>query len=158
MLMKRYLVLLVVIILAAGVVLFEENHRAATVKHHVENQIAPPESEAPRLLAPPVAMRIRLADYADLWDNPGMKNPDPDQVYASLAFQKDLAPVGFEQIHARPGEKTEPVLTVQDREAAYAIFSAGGFRMTFNLKPAYATPEAPLPNHVNAGIGGSFSF
>jgi|GEM_PF-3818861 hypothetical protein len=158
--MKRYLVLLVVIILAAGVVLFEEKHRAATVKPHIdiENHIALPESEAPRLLAPPVATKIRLADYADLWDNPGMKNPDPDQVYASLTFQKDLAPAGFEKIHAKPDEKTEPVLTVQDREAAYAIFSAGGFRMTLNLKPAYATPEASLPNHVNAGIGGSFSF
>jgi hypothetical protein len=54
--------------------------------------------------------------------------------------------------------ETEPLLTVQDREAAFAIFSAAGFRLTFNLKPAYATPEALLPNRIDPGIRGSFSF
>lgn len=156
--MKRYLVLLVVVVLAVGVYLFEEQHRAATVKHHVENHIAPPESEAPRLMAQPAQTKINFTQYADLWGNPWMQNPDPDQAYASLAFQKDLAPIGSEKILARPEVKTEPIITVQDREAAYAIFSGGGFKLTINLKPAYATPEALLPNHVDPGIGGSFSF
>jgi hypothetical protein len=156
--MKRYLVLLVVIILAVGVYLFEEQHRAATIKHHIENHIPPPESEAPRLMAQPAETKINFADYADLWGNPRTNNPDPDQVYASLAFQKDLAPEGSEKILARPEVKTEPIITVQDREAAYAIFSGGGFKLTIDLKPAYATPDTPLPNRVNPGIGGSFSF
>jgi hypothetical protein len=156
--MKRYLVLLVVVILAAGVFLFEEQHRAATVTHHVVNLIPPPESEAPRLLAPTVTRENHFAEYADLWGNPGAKYPDTDLAYSSLAFQKDLAAPASDKILAKPDMKTEPVLTVQDREAAYALFNLGGFKMTLNLKPAYATPEALLPNHIDPGIGGSFSF
>jgi hypothetical protein len=120
--MKRYLALVVVIVLAAGVFLFEEQHRAATITHHVVNHIPPPESEAPRLLAPPVARGNNFADYADLWGNPWTKDPDTDVAYSSLAFQKDLASAGSEKILARPEVKTDPVLTVQDREAAFAIF------------------------------------
>jgi hypothetical protein len=156
--MKRYLVLLVVIVLAAGVFLFEEQHRAATIKYHVVNHIPPPESEAPRLEAAPVVRGNNFADYADLWGNPRMKNPDTDMAYSGYAFQKEFAPAGPEKILARPVVETEPLLTVQDREAAFAIFSAAGFRLTFNLKPAYATPEALLPNRIDPGIRGSFSF
>jgi len=156
--MKRYLALLVVCILAAGVFLFEEQHRAATLFPHIENLIAPPESEAPRLVAPPVARGNNFADYADLWGNPWTKNQDPDMEYSSLAFQKDLASAAPEKILARPEVIKEPVLTVQDREAAYAIFSTGDFKLTVNLKPAYATPETLLPNRLDPGLGGSFSF
>ncbi|HEY1490329.1 MAG TPA: hypothetical protein VGF90_04750 [Verrucomicrobiae bacterium] len=161
--MKRYLVLLVVVILAAGVFLFEEQHRAATVAHHIANLIAPPKSEAPRLESSPVAQGNNFADYTDLWGNPWKNNTDPDFVYSSLAFQKDLATPALDKILARPDLKTEPVLTVQDREAAFAIFSAAGFRLTFNLKPVYATPDALdpshlMPSHIDPGIGGSFSF
>ena len=156
--MKRYLVLLVVIILVAGVFLFEEQHRAATITHRIENHIAPPESEAPRLMGPGIETPSPFAEYADLWGNPWGKYPDPDMAYSSLAFQKDLASAGSEKILARPEVIKEPVLTVQDREAAYAIFSTGGFKLTVNLKPAYATPEALLPNRIDPSIGGSFSF
>jgi hypothetical protein len=161
--MKRYLVLLVVVILAAGVFLFEEQHRAATITHHIVNHIPPPESEAPRLESSPVARGNNFADYADLWGNPWMKNTDPDFVYSSIAFQRDLAAPASNKILARPDVKTDPVLTVQDREAAFAIFSAAGFRLTFNLKPVYATPDALdpshlMPSHIDPGIGGSFSF
>jgi hypothetical protein len=161
--MKRYLVLLVVVILAAGVFLFEEQHRAATITHHVVNHIPPPESEAPRLLALTVARENHFAEYADLWGNPWVKYPETDSAYSSIAFQKDLAAPASDTILARPDVKTEPVLTVQDREAAFAIFSATGFRLTFNLKPVYATPDALnpshlMPSHIDPGIGGSFSF
>ena len=156
--MKRFLLLLVGIVLVASVILFEEQHRAATVKHQVVNLIPSPEMEAPRLESPPVVRENNFADYADLWGNPWIKNPDPDTVYSSLAFQRDLAPASSDKVLAKSGIKTEPVLTVQDREAAYAIFSSGGFRLTFNLKPAYASPTAILPNHLDPSIGGSFSF
>jgi hypothetical protein len=161
--MNRYLVLLVVIILAAGVFLFEEQHRAASITHHIVNRIAPPESEAPRLESSPVAQGNNFADYADLWGNPWTKNSDPDFFYSSIAFQKDLAATASDKILARPDVKTEPVLTVQDREAAFAIFSAAGFRLTFNLKPVYGTSDALdpshlMPSHIDPGIGGSFSF
>jgi hypothetical protein len=161
--MKRYLVLLVVIILAAGVYLFEEQHRAATITHHVVNHIAPPESEAPQLLAPPVAPQNHFADYADLWGNPWMEYPDTDTAYSSLAFQKDLAAPVSEKILAKPEVKSDPVLTVQDREAAFAIFSSAGFRLTFNLKPVYAASDALvpghiMPDHIDPSIHGSFSF
>jgi hypothetical protein len=161
--MKRYLALLVVCILAAGVFLFEEQHRAATLPHHIKNLIAPPESEAPRLEAPPAARGNNFADYADLWGNPWGKNPDMDEAYSSLAFQKDLAVPVSEKILAKPEEKSEPVLTVQDREAAFAIFSSAGFRLTFNLKPVYAASDAlvpghMMPDHIDPSIHGSFSF
>lgn len=161
--MKRYLVLLVLVVLAAGVFLFEEQHRAATLTHHVVNLIAPPESEAPLLESPPVARGNNFAAYADLWGNPGVKKTDSDFVYSSFAFQKDLAGPASDKILARPDVKTEPVLTVQDREAVFAIFSAAGFRLTFNLKPVYDTPDALDPSHlmpsrIDPGIGGSFSF
>jgi hypothetical protein len=160
--MKRPLVL-VGIILAAGVFLFEEQHRAATLAHHIVNHIAPPKSEAPRLESSPVTLGNNFAEYANLWGNPWIKNSDPDFVYSSLAFQKDLAAPASDNILARPDLKTQPVLTVQDREAAFAIFSAAGFRLTFNLKPVYATPDALdpshlMPSHIDPGIGGSFSF
>jgi hypothetical protein len=152
-----------VIILVAGVFLFEEQHRAATITHHVVNHIPPPESEAPRLLAPPMAQGNNFADYADLWGNSGAKNPDPDMAYSSLAFQKDLSVPGSDKILVRPDVKPEPVLTVQDREATFAIFSAAGFRLTFNLKPVYATSDTldlshMMPNHIDPGIRGSFNF
>jgi hypothetical protein len=161
--MRRYLVPLVVIVLVAGVFLFEEQHRAATLTHHVVNHIPPPESEAPRLLAPPMAQGNNFAEYADLWGNPGTKNPDLDRAYSSLTFQKDLAAPGLEKILARPEVIKEPVLTVQDREAAFAIFSAAGFRLTFNLKPVYATSDTldlshMMPNHIDPGLRGSFNF
>jgi len=161
--MKRYLVLLMVIILAAGVYLFEEQHRAATLTHHVVNHIAPPESEAPRLLAPPATRGNNFANYADLWGNSWGENPDTDTAYSSLAFQKDLAAPVSEKILARPELKSDPVLTVQDREAAFAIFSSAGFRLTFNLKPVYAASDAlvaghMMPDHIDPSIHGSFSF
>lgn len=97
-------------------------------------------------------------DYANLWGNSRKQNSDPDQTYSSLAFQTELTAPASDKILTRPDVKTEPVLTVQDREAAYALFNLGGFKMTLNLKPAYATPEALLPNRIDPGIGGSFSF
>ncbi len=151
--MKRYLVLVGIILVVAGV-LFEEKHRAATVKNH----ITAPELKYPEFAPPPVAAESSFADNVNLWDNPRVKTHDTDLTYASLAFEKDIAPAGFEKIQSKSEDKSEPVLTVQDREAAYAIFSAGGFKMTLNLKPNYATPEALLPNRVDAGVGGSFSF
>jgi hypothetical protein len=161
--MKRYLVLLVVVILAAGVYLFEKQHRAATLTHHIVNHIPPPKMEAPRLMAPTVDQDNHFADYADLWDNPGKPNYDLDLAYSRLAVQKDFAASGPNKILSRPEEKTEPVLSVQDREAAFAIFSTAGFRLTFNLKPVYTTPDALdpshlMPNHIDPSIGGSFSF
>ncbi len=152
--MRRYLVMLVGIILVVGGVLFEEKHRAETFKNH----IAPPELEYARLLRQPAETKTNFADYASLWGSPWTQNPDPDLAYSSLTFQKDLVPAGSEKILVRPGVKTEPVLTVQDREATYAIFSGGGFKLTVNLKPAYATPDSLLPNHLDPSIGGSFSF
>jgi hypothetical protein len=152
--MKRYLVLLAGIILVAGGALFEEKHHAATIKNH----IPPPEPEYPRLLTPPVETQSSFLGYADLWNSPWMKKPDTGPVYADFIFQNDLDPAGFEKIHVKPGDKTEPVITVQNREAAYSLFNAGGFKLTINLKPAYATPEAILPNHIDPSVGGSFSF
>jgi hypothetical protein len=156
--MKRYLVLLVVLILAAGVVLFEEQHRAASTQHQIVNLIPPPKTEAPLLLEPAIETPGRFSQYADLWNNPRTKNPAPDPAYFSLAFQKDLTAADLIKIQTKAADSAEPVLTFQDREAALAIFSTTGFKLTFNLKPEYATPEASLPNHLDPGIGGSFSF
>jgi len=156
--MKRYWLLLVAMILAVGVLIFEEQHRAATLSHQMVNHIPPPELEAPRLQAPPEVRENNFADYAILWGRPPVNDSDPDLVYSSIMFQKDLAPAGAEKVLVRPMTKTDPVLTVQDREAAYAIYSSAGFKLTFNLKPAFATPEALLPKRVDPGIGGSFSF
>jgi hypothetical protein len=156
--MNRYLALLVVVILAAGVFLFEEQHRAATFKHHVENHIPPPASEAPRLALPPMVWENNFADYADLWGNPRGKNPGIDMQYSSLAPQNELAAPVAEKILAKPEVITEPVITVHDREADYAIFSTGGFKLNLNLKPVYSTQEGLLPNHIDPSIGGSFNF
>ena len=156
--MKKYLALLIGVILLVAGVLFEEKHRAATMKHHIENHLAAPKPELSRILEPEIETPSPFAGYADLWGDPQAKNPEPAQTYQLIANEKSLAPVASEKILARPGVQSEPAFTLQNHEAAYEFFSGGSFKLTLNLKPIYGAPDAILPNHVNPGIGGSFSF
>jgi hypothetical protein len=151
--MKRYLVLVGIILVVAGV-LFEEKHRAATIKNH----IVVPELKYPQFAVQPVARENSFADNIDLWNYPRVKTHDTDMAYANFAFQKDNAPASFEKFHSKFDDETEPVFTVQNREAAYAIFNGDGFKLTLNLKPAYPTPQALLPTRLDPSVGGSFSF
>jgi len=154
--LKRYGALLVVVILAAGVFLFEEKHRAETVKNH----LPAPELKDPAFLMPPVETPSGFSDYADLWGDPRPKNSDAGSFHASFAPQNEIeiVPADFEKIQFKPGDKTEPALSVKDKEAVLAILSASGFKLTVNLKPDFTTPETLLPTRIEPGIGGSFSF
>ena len=151
--MKRPLALIAVVLFVSGIV-FEAKHRAATLKNH----IPPVESAYPDMEAQYLITNSDFAGHVDLWGAPMVKTPQVNYNYGSQAFKDNLTPANFEKLQATVNYKTEPVLTVLDREIAVALFSIGDFNMTLNLKPAYANPDAIMPSHIDAGIGGSFSF
>jgi hypothetical protein len=150
--MKRVWVFIVIILLVAGV-LFEEKHRAQTMKNHLPPVVLGDPAEAPYLVKD-----SNFSDNVDLWGNSQGKTGEADSGYISLTFQNDLKSANFEKFQSQLDDKSESVLTVQDREVAYALFEVGGFTLTLNLKPAYPNPQALLPTRLDAGIGGSFSF
>ena len=150
--MKRRWVLVGIILLVAAV-LFEEKHRAAT--HNSQAPVAGvTQSEQGVLDLPP----SNFSDQVNLWGNPRVSYADVDLGYTGLALQTNFAPANFEQFRSQLDFKTEPVLTVMDREVAYAFFASGGFSLTLKLKPEYANPEALIPTRVNPGIGVNFKF
>jgi hypothetical protein len=151
--MKRF-VYLVVIILLVGGVLYEEKHRAATTRHSP----AEPASEYPDMDLVLNRSPSHFADMVDLWNPPRVKIADTDSAFSRLMVQQDLSAAQVRPIHLRPEIRVDPVLTVADRELRYALISAGDFRLTLDLKPAFATPEALLPDHIDPGIGASFKF
>jgi hypothetical protein len=150
--MKRVWIFIGLILLAGGV-LFEEKHRAESIKNHL-----PPVALRDPTAVPVLASDSIFSGSVNLWGDPWVKTDEVRQNPASVAFPADLKPANVEQLQSKFDYKTEPVLTVQDRQVAYSLFQAGGFTLTLNLKPAYANPQALLPTHVDAGIGGSFSF
>jgi hypothetical protein len=141
------------IILLMGVILFEEKHRAETIKNHL-----PPVVLRDPAAVPYAVEDSNFSDHVDLWGDPWVKTGEIRLDSASLSFQTDSRPASVEQFQSRLDYKTEPVLTVQDRQVAYSLFEAGGFTLTLNLKPAYPNPQALVPTGLDAGIGGSFSF
>jgi hypothetical protein len=151
--MKRPLLLAGIILLAGGV-LYEEKHRAAILYH----PIVAPELAYPELEAQSLATNGSFLDNINLWDHSRVKTDEAGLSYTSFAFQKDFAPASFERLQSNLGGKTEPMLTVLDREVVYALFATRDFTLTLNLKPAYSNPQALMPSHIDAGLGGSISF
>jgi hypothetical protein len=150
--MKRALVFIAMILLAGGI-LFEEKHRAETLKNHL-----PPVVLRDPSAAPETDNYTSFSDQVDLWGNPWAKPGDAGSSYAGLASQTNLPPTSFDQFQSKLDYNTQPVMTVQDREFNYALFEAGGFTLFLDLRPTYPNPQALMPSHVDAAIGGSFSF
>jgi hypothetical protein len=152
--MKRAWLIIGIILLLGGVV-FEEKHRAETVKKHTFPAISTEQDpEEDTYLIP----KSNFSGQVDLWGDPWVKTDDPDLTYASLAFKNGLKEASIEKFQARPDNGAEPVLTVLDRQVAYALFELGGVKLKFNLKPAFPNPEALLPTRLDPSITGSFSF
>jgi hypothetical protein len=150
--MRRPWVFIGIILLVAGV-LFEEKHRAETLKHRLH----------PAVLANPAAELFAVKEnnfyeYVDLWDDPWVKTDDPQLNNSSLVVENSAKPGTVEKFQPRAGNNTDPVLTVQNRQLDYNVVNLGGFKLNVDLKPAYGTPEAILPNRIDPGISGSFSF
>jgi hypothetical protein len=148
--------MLIGIILLLGCVLFEEKHRAATAqKHLAPSGLTDPPAPFP---AEDPFKASNFSDQVDLWGEPWVKTPTADLNDAGLNFLNGLKPASFEKFQSRLDYKTEPVVTVLDREVACALFELGGFKLSLNLKPAYPNPEALLPSRIDPAIRGSFSF
>lgn len=152
--MKRVWVFIGIILLEGGV-LFEEKHRAETVKQHPHP--AAWTDPDPAGIAEVIQSR-NFSDQVDLWGDPRMKTDVPDFSYAYLAFGNDPKPASVEKFKSRLDSKTEPVLTVQERQVGYSLLDFRGFKLNVNLKPAYSTPEALMPTRIDPGISGSFNF
>ncbi len=150
--MRRPWVFIGIILLVAGV-LFEEKHRAETMKHRLHTDALT--NPAAELF---VVQENHFYDYVDLWGDPWVKADDPDLNNSGLAVENSARPGTMEKFQPRVGNKSDPVLTVQDKNISYSFLDLGGVRLNVNLKPAYATPEAILPNRIDPGISGSFSF
>ena len=153
--MKRPLILAAEIILLAGSgVLYEEKHRAATVGQHI---VAPDVAYA-ELEEQSLATNDSFSGSINLWDTPPMKIDAAGLNNPAAAFQRDLMSASFEKMQTAPDNKTEPALTVLDREVVYALFAKKDFTLTLNLKPEYSAAQPLLPSHIDPGIGGSISF
>jgi hypothetical protein len=150
--MKRAWVFIGIILLVGGI-LFEEKHRAETIKNHL-----PPVVLGDPAAAPYVVWDNNFSDYVDLWGDPKVKTSHADSGYASFVFENDPKTASFEKFQSKLDYEAAPVITMQDREVAYALFQAGSFTLKLNLKPAYPNPEAILPTRIDASLGGSFSF
>jgi hypothetical protein len=150
--MKRAWVFIGIILLVGGI-LFEEKHRAETIKNHL-----PPVVLGDPAAAPYMVRGNNFSDYVDLWGDPWVKTAHADSGYASLVFENDPKTASFEKFQSKLDYEAAPMITVQDREVAYALFQAGSFTLKLNLKPAYPNPEAILPTRIDASLGGSFSF
>ena len=150
--MRRLWLIIGIILLVAGV-LFEEKHRAETLKHHLHpGVLTDPASE---LFA---VQENNFHDYVDLWGDPWVKTDDPYLNNSSLVVANSARPASSEKFQPRAGDKNDPVLTVRDQQLDYNVLNFGGFKLNVDLKPAYATPEAILPNRIDPGISGSFTF
>jgi hypothetical protein len=150
--MRRPWVFIGIILLVAGV-LFEEKHRAETLNHRLH----------PAALTNPATELFDIKEnnfyeYVDLWGDPWVKTDDPDLNNSSIAVENAAKPASAEQFRLRVGDKTDPLLTVEDKKISYSFLDLGSLKLNVNLKPAYATPEAILPNRIDPGISGSFSF
>ena len=99
-----------------------------------------------------------FSGQVDLWGEPWVKAPESQLSYASLSPEEAFKLATAERFQSRLEVRSEPVLTVQDRQVVYSLFGSGGFSLKFNLKPAYPSPEAWIPTRIYPGISGSFSF
>jgi hypothetical protein len=149
--MKR-LMIFIAIALVAGGGLFAKKHRAQTIKNHLPPVILQDPAKVPYLTGGNI-----FSGEIDLWGDPWAKKENVTLAYSTFP-QKEFKPVNLENLQSKLDVKNESVVTVQDREVAYALFAAGGFTLTLNLKPAYPNPQATIPTRLDAGIGGSFSF
>ena len=99
-----------------------------------------------------------FSGQVDLWGEPWVKAPESRLSYSNLSPEEAFKLATAERFQSRLEVRSEPVLTVQDRQVVYSLFGSGGFSLKFNLKPAYPSPEAWIPTRVYPGISGSFSF
>jgi hypothetical protein len=99
-----------------------------------------------------------FSGQVDLWGEPWVKAPESPLSYASLSPEEAFKLATAERFQSRLDGRSEPVLTVHDRQVVYSLFGSGGFSLKVNLKPAYPSPEAWIPTRVDPGISGSFSF
>ena len=144
-----------IILLVTGV-LFEERHRARTVdKQMISSALADPD---PAGMAYVYNRRSNFSDQVDLWGDPWERPAGTDASYAGLAHGNDPKPATFEKIQPRSGDKVDPVITVENRHVDYRLFNLGSFKLNVDLTPGYPAPEAWLPNRVDPGLSGSFSF
>ena len=150
---KRPLILVGIILLAGGVV-FEEKHRAATLINH----IAAPDLKYSVLEVQSLATNNTLSASVNLWNISPVKTGGAGLNYTRANFQPDLMPASIDKFQPLPVNKTEPVITVMDREVAYALFASRDFTLTLDLKPEYSSPTSFMPSHIDPGIRGSFSF
>ena len=150
--MKRVWVFIGIILLVAGV-LFEERHRAETMKHLLH-----PATFTNPAPAPFVVQENNFHDYVDLWGDPWLKTDDPHINDSNLAVANSGKPASTEKFQSRTDHQMDPALTVRDRQLIYSLVDLGGFKLNVDLKPAYTTPEAILPNRIDPGISGSFTF
>ena len=151
--MKRPLIFIGIILLAGGV-LFEERHRAATLISH----IAAPDLEYAALETQSLATNESFSASVNLWNNSLGTIGGAGLNYTRASFQTDLTPASLDRLQPVSVNKTEPVITVMDREVAYALFASRDFTLTLDLKPEYSNPSALMPSHIDPGIRGSFSF
>ena len=150
--MKRAAVFIGIILVAGGG-LFAKRHRAGTITNHL-----PPVVLGDPAAAPYVVRDNNFSDYVDLWGDPWVKTAHADSGYTSLVFENDPKTASFEKLQSKLDYEAAPMITVQDREIAWALFQDGSFTLKLNLKPAYPNPEAILPTRIDASLGGSFSF
>jgi hypothetical protein len=151
--MRRPWVFIGIILLVAGI-LFEEKHRAETMKHRLHPDALT--NPADELF---VVQENNFYDYVDLWGDPWVKANEPHlKNNSSLAVANSAMRASAEKFQPRVGDKNDPVVTVRNQQLDYNLLNFGGFKLSVDLKPAYATPEAILPNRIDPGISGSFSF
>lgn len=151
---RRYIIVAGMILLLAGVI-YEEKHHAATLKHQPSQN----EAEYPLLDLVLGTTPARFEDTVDLWSPTGVKADNLSLPPGGFTFGNQPAPANLRQLQLKNGAAGgEPMLTVEDRELQYALFSLGNFTLKLDLKPVYETADAWLPSRVTPEIGGSFSF
>lgn len=151
--LKRHVAFTGIALLTGGI-MFGAKHRAGAVKNH----IVPPKLAYNHLTAPFQIPDSDFADNVNLWGAPAGKIYQANLGYTGLNFQNELASANFEKFQTPLNFKNAPAFTVMNRELGVPFFEAGTFIMTFNLKPAYANPDALMPSRIDTGIGGTFSF
>jgi hypothetical protein len=152
--MKR-VVVFIAIILVAGGGLFAKRHRANTVEKQLPPSVltAPFPSETGGLPEPGI-----FADQVDLWGDPWVKTFDPNSDYPVLVSGNDHISASFEKIQPKLAAKTDSGITFQNQQLGLPLFDLRGLKLSLNLKPGYLTPDALLPNRIDPGVSGSFSF
>jgi hypothetical protein len=154
--MKRCLALVgfVGIILLMGAFLQLKKAPAATSHSH----FTAPELTYTRMDLPQPARKGGFLDDINISFDPPAKIQDSDPYHASLDLQRDLPSGSFARLPPRPGDATNPALTVVDRKLNYELFDSEGFALKVNLEPAYPYPEALIPTRLDPGFGVSIKF